>query len=62
MTEQIWWWSGRAYIPRSKYNKMMKELKKSYKKADELAKRSEQEALAEGIKADIDLDKQLEDI
>ncbi len=56
------WSSGNSYIGPSKMKKMLKDLKKSYKKADELSKKNKEVEEKEVQEAENYLEKKIKDL
>lgn len=56
-----WWWQWK-YISRSKWNKMKKDMKKSFDKADKLAKQRESDNKKQIKEADNYLEQSLENL
>ncbi len=55
-------WGQKKYIPKSQLKKIKKKMQKSYENADILAARMEKIKEKDEKKADLDLEKQLNDI
>ena len=62
MWEIYSWWSTNGYIWPWKMKKIVKQMKKSYKKADELKESSDKLKEIESIQADYFLEEQLENL
>lgn len=60
--EKISSWNQSSYLGPGKIKKMIKQMKKSYKKADELAKKSEEEKINEEKEAESYIERELENL